>query len=136
MNKNQLKSFVLFSLVLVASIFSLFTSEKSIEELQKHFKNLEFQHAIEQAEKLLKNSKLAPEDKVKVYIIKGVSEFSINRTLDSKITFAELIFFDQNINLDSKEISPKIISFFNDLKKQLDINRSETILTKSGENIE
>lgn len=136
MNKNQLKSFVLFSLVLAVSIFSLFTSEKSIEELQKHFKNFEFQLAIEHAEQLLKNSKLAPEDKVKVYIIKGVSEFSINRTLDSKITFAELIFFDQNINLDPKEISPKIISFFNDLKKQLDINRSETILTKSGENIE
>ena len=120
MNKSHTKSFLLFTLILSVSLYSLFDSEESIGKLHKHFRNCEYQQTIRFAELLLKNSNMDKKEKSQIYIIKGISEFSSNQILNAKITFAELILFDNNVTLDPREVSPKIITFFNELKNKLE----------------
>ena len=119
MKKSQLKSFIFFTIILSISIYSLFDSSDQMKDLQKYFQNCEYEKAIDLAEIILKNPNLDKSDKTHAYIIKGVSEFSSNQTLNARITFAELIMFDKNVRLSEKEVSPKIIEFFNDLKQKL-----------------
>jgi hypothetical protein len=119
MDRNNLKSFLLFSLVLTASIYALFISDNRFEKLQTHFKNCEYNKAIILADEIIKNPKFSNEVKKQSFIIKAVSEYSTSKFLDSQITFTELLFFDQNVQLSSKEISPKIISFFNRIRESL-----------------
>lgn len=117
MNKSHIRPFVLFTLILSVSIFSLFDSDNPLKLLHQHFHNCEYEKAITVAEILLRNSEVNIQNKSQIYIIKGVSEFSLNQLLNSRITFTELLLIDENVVLDSKLISPKIIKFFNELKK-------------------
>lgn len=122
MSKFQLKSFFLFTLILVIALYSLFCSDDQLSELNSHYKNFEYEEAITLAQQLLQNPKLSNKEKSKVFIIKGISEYSSNRMLSAKITFAELILFNKNVKLDTQEVSPKIIAFFNELKGELIVN--------------
>ncbi len=119
MNKSKIKSFLSFTLILSVSIYSLFTSDGQIEQLRSHSQNCEFQKTIELAEVILKNQKTNKKERKEAFILKGIAEYSSNRYLDSRITFIELLLFDKNITLDSVEISPKIIEFFNELKNHI-----------------
>jgi hypothetical protein len=122
MSKFQLKSFFLFTLILVIALYSLFCSGDQLSELNSHYKNFEYEEAITLAQQLLQNPKLSNKEKSKVFIIKGISEYSSNRMLSAKITFAELILFNKDVKLDTQEVSPKIIAFFNELKGELIVN--------------
>jgi len=123
MSKFQLKSFFLFTLILAIAFYSLFCSGDQLSELNSHYKNFEYEEAITLAQQLIQNPKLSSKEKSKVFIIKGISEYSSNRMLSAKITFAELILFNKNVKLDTQEVSPKIIAFFNELKNELIVNR-------------
>jgi hypothetical protein len=122
MSKFQLKSFFLFTLILAIALYSLFCSGDQLSELNSHYKNFEYEEAITLAQQLLQNPKLSSKEKSKVFIIKGISEYSSNRMLSAKITFAELILFNKDVKLDTQEVSPKIIAFFNELKGELIVN--------------
>jgi len=122
MNNREVRSFILFTLILSVLIYSLFDSDEPIEQLNKNFYNCEYEKAIKYAEIILNNPNLNKKDKSQIYIIKGVSEFSSHQVLNAKITFVELIFFDNNVTLDSMEVSPKIIEFFNQLKNTIEVN--------------
>ena len=123
MSKFQLKSFLLFSLVLAIALYSLFCSGDQLSELNSHYKNFEYEEAITLSQQLLQNPKLSSQEKSQVFIIKGISEYSSNRMLSAKITFAELILFNKNVKLDTQEVSPKIVAFFNEIKSELTVNR-------------
>lgn len=123
MSKFQLKSFLLFTVILLVSLYSLFLSDDQLSQLSSHYKNFEYEEAITLAQQLLQNPKLSSKEKSQVFIIKGISEYSSNRMLSAKITFAELILFNKNAKLDIQEVSPKIIAFFNELKNELIVNK-------------
>jgi len=117
MKKSQIQSFIIFTSLLLTSIYSLLTPEDPLYSLENHFTNCEYEQAIILAEKILKDPKLNRKDKLEIYIIKGVSEYSNKQVLDSKITFAELLHLNGSVSLDSREISPKIIEVFNNIKE-------------------
>jgi hypothetical protein len=119
MNDNKIKSFLIFTLILSVSIYSLFASNGQIDQLQNHFQNCEYKKSIELAKIILKNHSLTKSERTDTFIIKGVAEFSSKKFLDARLTFIELLIFDGSITLNSKEVSPKIVDFFNELKYQL-----------------
>ena len=72
---------------------------------------------------MLTNPKLSDQEKIEVFVIKGISEYSSNKMLSAKITFAELILFNKKAQLDKEEVSPKILTFFNEIKSDLIVNK-------------
>lgn len=116
MDKNQRSTFIFFTLILSISIYSLFDSDEPMEQLQNYYQNSEYEKSIKLAERILKNPNTTDNDKCKTYIIKGVSEFSSNQFLNARLTFMEFISFNKSANIDSQEVSPKIIAFFNEIK--------------------
>lgn len=122
MNKSQITSFLIFTVILSASIYSLFSPDNNIKVLKQHFKNCNYDQAIQTADIIIKDPNTKKNDRTKAYIIKGISEFSTNQVLNSRLTFLDLLILDQNIRLNSKEVSPKIIVFFNELKHNFDVN--------------
>ncbi len=122
MKKNQRNSFMFFTVILSVGILSLFDSDRQFERLQVLFHNFEYEQTILLANKILADTTISKQEKIQTYIIKGVSEFSSNQTLKARKTFMELILFDKNVVLDKKEVSPKIIDFFNQLKTKLALN--------------
>jgi hypothetical protein len=122
MNIFQLKSFLIFSLVLAIASYSLFYSGDQMSKLNSHYKNFEYEEVIILAEQILDSPKLSIQEKSEILKIKGISEYSSNRMLSAKITFAELILFNKNAQLDMQKVSPKIVAFFNELKSELIAN--------------
>jgi hypothetical protein len=118
MKKNQIKSFVFFTIILTISIYSLFLEEDPIIRMKKNFQNCNYEKTIELANVTLQNPNLTKKEKTETYIIKGIAEFSTNHVLEARVTFMELILFDNSITLNSKVVSPKILAFFNELKNK------------------
>ena len=116
MDKNQRSTFIFFTLILSISIYSLFDSDEPMEQLQKYYQNSEYEKSIKLAERILKNPNISNSNRSKTYIIKGVAEFSSNQFLNARLTFMEYINFNKSANIDSQNVSPKIIAFFNEIK--------------------
>ncbi len=122
MNKNQIKSFLFFTAILSISIYSLFIEDEPIKMMEKNFQNCNYQKTIELANDILQNPNLTKKERTETYILKGISEFSTNHVLEARVTFMELILFDNSITLNSKIVSPKIVLFFNELKNKTLVN--------------
>ena len=86
--------------------------------MKKNFQNCNYEKTIELANVTLQNPNLTKKEKTETYIIKGIAEFSTNHVLEARVTFMELILFDNSITLNSKVVSPKILAFFNELKNK------------------
>lgn len=122
MNTYQIKTFLLFTFLLTISIFSLFETGNSGNVMKKYYHNCEYEKAIEQANIILNEQNQSIKEIQDILIVKGVSEFSINKFSDARITFTELLNLDNRIELDSMKISPKIISFFKNIKSSKFVN--------------
>jgi len=116
---NKRSTFIFFTLILSISIYSLFDSDDPMEQLQKYYQNSEYEKSIKLAERILRNPNISDYDRSKTYIIKGVSEFSSNQFLNARLTFMEYIQFNESGNIDSQNVSPKIIAFFNEIKNNI-----------------
>jgi hypothetical protein len=119
MSNNKRSTFIFFTLILSISIYSLFDSDEPMEQLQKYYQNSEYEKSIKLAERILKNPNISDYDRSKTYIIKGVSEFSSNQFLNARLTFMEYIQFNESGIIDSQNVSPKIIAFFNEIKNNI-----------------
>lgn len=122
MNSYQIKTFLLFTFMLTISLFSLFESDNPRKVMKKYYHNCEYEKAIEQANIILKEQNQSKKDIHDILIVKGVSEFSLNKFLDARITFMELLNLDYSIELDSMETSPKIVNFFENIKSSKFVN--------------
>lgn len=122
MKRDQIKSFIFFTIILIISIYSLFSTEDPVKEMKKNFQNCNYEKTIELANVTLQNPNLTKKEKTETYILKGISEFSTNHVLEARVTFMELILFDNSITLNSKVVSPKIVAFFNELKNKTLVN--------------
>lgn len=97
----------------------LFSQESiSIGEIRDKYESFEYESAIHLADKLLAaQDSLLHNDLVNIYIMKAVSHYSIGDRLSSRQSFIELLNLDKNYQLDPVTISPKIITFFNEIKE-------------------
>lgn len=122
MEQSKLKSFLVFTFILFLSIYFLVESGGQLLKLQNHFQNCEYQKAIDLADKILNEKNLDKSDQTEILIIKGISEFSSNQFTEAENTFNQLLSIDKNLSLESRSVSPKIVDFFNNLKKTSKVN--------------
>ncbi|MFZ0452930.1 MAG: hypothetical protein WCE54_08135 [Ignavibacteriaceae bacterium] len=105
--------FFLFSINIFCQI-----NGDSLKTLKKQFESFEYQKVINSANKLLAGKDTISKANLKeIYRMKGISHFSINQDDSAKYSFREILKLDSTYSLDSSKTSPKIVAFFNDIKK-------------------
>ncbi len=113
---------------------SVYSSYKdSLNNLQKKFENFEYGEVIKGANNfLIKRSQIPTSDLLEILRMKGISHFSLSEDEAAKSSFIEILKIDTSYVLDSLKTSPKIVSFFNNVKKtylqQLAVKLSQQIV--------
>lgn len=112
--------FLLFSLLNIISSQLIYSQQSKIELLLKSkFENFEYEKVITISDSLLKFSgNLTREDSIKIFYYRAISAFHIWDINLSEESFKVLLKLDKNFQPDSSEVSPKIISFFNQIRKR------------------
>ena len=118
MNKDKLKAFIYFTILLSIAIISLFYENKSIEVVEQSLQAKNYHDVIRLSDELLEDPRLDMNDRKRIYIYKAISEYSLNQELNAKITFLKLMSIDEDSRIESAYVSPNVIEFFDKLKNQ------------------
>ncbi len=127
-------------LLVISNQIVLSQSKKNISDLLKSkFENFEYESVLSITDSILKsNSDLAKNDSIQIFYYRSLSAFHIWDINLSEDNFKTLLKLDKNFILDSTEVSPKIVNFFNQIKKresensiQLNNKEKENDLTTS-----
>lgn len=131
-------------LLVISNQIVLSQSKKNISDLLKSkFENFEYESVLSITDSILKsNSDLAKNDSIQIFYYRSLSAFHIWDINLSEDNFKTLLKLDKNFILDSTEVSPKIVNFFNQIKKresensiQLNNKEKENDLTTSFQEI-
>ncbi len=126
---KQLKLLPLFILVIFATIHS----QNKVEEINSKFESFEYEVVIDLADVYLKEFEFSEDDLTRIYTMKGVAHYSLSQTNEARKSFLEMLKIDRTVELDPAKISPKIISFFEELKRDVSIffdNREDEDVNK------
>ncbi len=96
-----------------------FAQRSEFNKLKEQFESFEYQKVIDSANKLIMSGNLSDSLLTKVYEIQAISYYSIGDEASSRRSFEQLIKLDKNYAPDPAKISPKVISFFNDVKSSV-----------------
>ena len=89
----------------------------SLAIMKKKFDQFKYGDVISIANKLLlKKIPLTREEILNIYRLKGISHYSLSEDDAAKKSFIEILRIDTSYTLDSNKVSPKIISFFKQVK--------------------
>ncbi|MBK7105394.1 MAG: hypothetical protein IPH62_08930 [Ignavibacteriae bacterium] len=133
-----------FNSILLALTFStiqLFAqSNVDLINLQNHYELFEYSTVISKSEQLLLDKKrFSQHDIIQIYTLKAVSHYSMSDMENSRKSFVEILKINENFELNNSQFSPKLVTYFNDVKKEfLDIlkvkDESEQIKIEPNEN--
>lgn len=104
------------------------TESSSLDSLKQRLENFDYTRTITLADSLLKYSNNPTASQlIEIYRMKGISEFSLLEDQAARNSFLSILRIDKNYQLDSTKTSPKIITFFDNLKKNFiaDYNKQE-----------
>ena len=89
----------------------------SLTIMKKSFDQFKYGDVISIANRLLlKKTPLTRDEILNIYKLKGISHYSLSEDDAAKKSFIEILRIDTSYTLDSTKISPKIISFFKQVK--------------------
>ncbi len=109
---------VLFLIILTSHSYAQQGSD-SLSVLRNEFEAFQYGRVIENAETMLLHKNNYNKDQLmEIYRLKGVSEFSLLNDTAAKKSFIQILRIDSSYALDSAKTSPKIISFFNQIKNE------------------
>jgi len=111
----------IFTLFFIIVILTLTVNAQDttgiLDSLKQQFETFQFTRVISSADSLLLNKALMSKKQlIEIYKIKAVSEFSLLEEENAKRSFTSILNLDNNFQFDSTKTSPKIISFFDELK--------------------
>ena len=95
---------------------TLLSQVNSITELEKKYTSFEYREVIETADQMINSGNYSNEELSKIYELKGMAHFSLGEETVSRNSFEKLLDINPNYSMDQNRISPKIISFFNEIK--------------------
>ncbi len=112
----------LILLGIVSFIFStsiLGQNKTSLKELQSQFQSFNYSNVISQADNLLQNkNQFNKDDLIEIYLLKGISHYSLGQTDSVRSSFYEILNLNDNYKIDPNRVSPKIINEFEKLKAE------------------
>lgn len=112
----------------------LFAQTNSLQEIKKLYDDYEYEKVIQQSNELLNDSQLPDSLKIDIYFMRAVSFFAIGNENLAKANFENIFQINKNYTPDLTKLSPKIINFFNEVKKGYLKKEEEKIY--SPENLE
>jgi hypothetical protein len=106
-------------------------AKDSLSLMKKKFDQFKYVDVITMANKLLlKKVPFTKADILEIYKLKGISHYSLSEDDAAKKSFIEILRIDTSYTLDSTKISPKIISFYTQVKQNY-IQQQKEILANT-----
>ncbi len=127
----------------IISLLFFFTYQLSFNQIQKKigenlktkFENFEYENIISITDSILKsNSKISIDDSIQIFYFRALSAYHLSDINLSEKSFKTLVNLDKNFVLDSAEVSPKIIAFFEQIKQREIENSKKTSSKTDNEN--
>lgn len=110
-------SLVLFLLFLFYILAAAQHSSDAVEDVAAPFKSFKYSEVIDIADSILaQDSLLSSSDLMEIHRMKALAHFSLGEELFAKNCFYEILKINPRFKLDPVQNSPKIISFFNQIK--------------------
>lgn len=103
------------------SIISLLPQDNKeiILELTQKFRDFEYQQVVEDADILFnEKEKFSNPEVIEIYRMKGISHYALLDDSEARLSFIEILKIDTSYSLDPSYTSPKIITFFSDVKNE------------------
>jgi len=122
----MIKKFLFIISIILFSNSSIFTQTVSKYELllKQKFEEFDYNSVIKLADSILINEKnLSRNDSLSLLYYKALSSFNIWDIKTSEQSFKSILNLDENFSLDTINVSPKIVSYFNDLKTKFSIDK-------------
>ncbi len=108
------KLFLIFYILIVVQVTC--AQENSLQELQNRYTAFEYREVIKIADQLLSLNNFTVEETTQIYELKGLAHFAIGEEGAAREAFELLLNINSNYTMDQRRISPKIVSFFNEIK--------------------
>lgn len=96
----------------------LFAQTNSLQDIKKLYEDYEYEKVIQQSTSLLNDSQLPDSIKIDLYFMRAVSFFAIGNENLAKANFENILKLNKNFTPDLTKLSPKIINFFDEVKKE------------------
>jgi hypothetical protein len=117
-------SFIIILFVCIDISFSQVND--SINVIVENFRNFEYAEVIRLSEYLLESKEsLSNNQLIEIYTMNGVAHYSFGEDKDAEESFIAILNIDTSYTLDPAKTSPKIISFYDQVKKEYLKNLSE-----------
>lgn len=113
---TRYKLFLLFLFAIPSVLFAQL-SPGEIAQLDEKYRNFEYSEVIKLADELLKIPAISSEDSVQILTIKAASCYSINLLIESSLSYVSILKINKFFTLDNSIWSPKIVEFFNEIKR-------------------
>lgn len=93
-------------------------SNITMDNIREAYQNFDYTRVVSLSNYLVENpDSLSESDRIEIFTMMGVSNYSLNVIEESRINFIEILKIDKEFELNPTLISPKIIGFFNNIKK-------------------
>lgn len=115
-----MKIFTGFILYFLCSALFLFAqSNHDIEKLQNHYQSFEYSKVVHEAENMLiDKDRFSDSLLVQIYTLKSASHYAMGERNESRKAIIELLKIDSSHELNELRYSPKLISFFVEIKNE------------------
>lgn len=110
-----------FAVIFISSGLALgLFGEVELEIMEQHFKNFDYQEVIAISDQLIiSKDRLTPEQLVTLYKLRALSNYALLQLDCALKDFIEILIIDPEFSLEPITTSPKIITFFNEIKSSL-----------------
>lgn len=110
-------------------------NEQIIQQLTQDFRDFEYRQVIEISDSLLKSQeKFSNPDLIEIFRMKGISHYALLDDSEARLSFIEILRIDSSYVLDPSYTSPKIITFFSDVKNEylasIEGKEEQVVITK------
>jgi hypothetical protein len=101
-----------------AALFSQ-DNKEVIEELTQKFRDFEYNQVVKDASQLLEEKeKFSNPELIDICRMKAISQYTLVDDSQARLTFIEILKIDTSYTLDPSTTSPKIISFYHEVKEE------------------
>lgn len=97
---------------------SLFAQEGEYEKIKKEYESFGYEKVIQLSENFIKQTGIADSVFTDVYLMRAVSFYSVGDEISARVSFTEILKINKNYSPNPAEISPKLISIFNEVKTE------------------
>ena len=130
---KHIAKILLVSITLLLFCNNMFAQNKGgLEELKTQFESFNYASVISKADILLqKKEQFGENELIEIYLLKGISHYSLNQSESVKDCFFEILNLNKNYKINESKVSPKIINEFEKLKIEYGrfITNNESLIT-------